>query len=33
MKLAVGLLVDKNYLTCVFILLILKNLKQIVTES
>ena len=27
MKLAVGLLVDKNYLTCAFILLILKNLK------
>ena len=33
MKLAVGLLVDKSYLTCVFILLILKNLKQTVTES
>ena len=27
MKLAVGLLVDKSYLTCAFILLILKNLE------
>lgn len=30
MKLAVGLLVDKNYHICVFIQLILKNLKQTV---
>ena len=33
MKLAVGLLVDKSYLTCAFILLILKNLRQIATVS
>ena len=31
MKLAVGLLVDKNYLTCVFTQLILKSLKRTVT--